>query len=43
MLLLNVGVCGTVFLVALVFFIAFLRRQRRRLRQVEALLRDEEG
>lgn len=43
MLLLNVGVCGTVFLVALVFFIAYLRRQRRRLRQVEALLRDEQG
>ncbi|WP_329741783.1 hypothetical protein [Dyella sp. A6] len=43
MLILNVGFCGTIFLVALVFFVFFLRRQRRRLRQVEALLREEDS
>lgn len=39
-LVLIVGIHGAIIVVGLVFFAVFLRRQRQRLRRVEALLRD---
>ena len=41
MLLLQLGINGTLVVALLVFFAGYLRRQRRRLREVEALLREE--
>ncbi|MDO1528885.1 hypothetical protein QMK61_08615 [Fulvimonas sp. R45] len=40
LLLVQVGINGVVIVPLLVFFAVYIRRQRRRLRQVEALLRD---
>lgn len=40
MLLLQIGVNGVVITGLMIFFASYIRRQRRRLREVEALLRD---